>query len=242
MSLHNIDNAFSHIPLSDLIHGIFGVTPAEVLHVFGNGIVWEYLFRAIVNLIGPKDSNMAEKNLYNALHASLVRDARRQSDRDFPRMSIRGGFGDGTKMASHEAIGNLVIQLVISYTQSGIDILKAGWESHRISQSSYRHTIKLLLAYERWVQESNPIEDVKNATGTVAELIEGIKKCFPRVDGQGWDLPKIHSAANMPYYMLKFGNGKGVSGQTGERALKGIVNSFVAKSVLARRPQNSLPT
>ena len=108
-------------------------------------------------------------------------------------MSIHGGFGDGTKMASHEAIGNLVIQLVISYTQSGINILKAGWESHRISQASYRHTIKLLLAYERWVQESNPIKDVTNATGTVAGLIEGIKKCFPRVDGQGWDLPKIHS-------------------------------------------------
>ena len=57
-----------------------------------------------MNLIGPKDSNMAEKNLYNALHASLVRDTRQQSDRDFPRMSIRGGFGDGTKMAAHEAM------------------------------------------------------------------------------------------------------------------------------------------
>ena len=79
-----------------------------------------------MNLIGPKDSNMAEKNLYNALHALLVRDTQQQSDRDFPRMSIRGGFGDGSKMASHEAIGNLVIQLVISYTQSGIDILNLG--------------------------------------------------------------------------------------------------------------------
>ena len=51
--------------------------------MFGSGIVREYLFRAIVNLIGPKDSNMAEKNLYNALHAWLVRDAKQQSDRDY---------------------------------------------------------------------------------------------------------------------------------------------------------------
>ena len=190
MSLHKIDNAFSHIPLSDLIHGIFGMTPGEVLHVFGSGIVREYMFRAIVNLIGPKDSKQAEKNFYNALHASLVYDARRQSERDFPRMSTGGGFADGSKMAAHEAMGNLVIQLVASYTQSGIDILKPGWERHRISQSSYRHTIKLLLAYERWVQESNPIDDVRNATATVAELIDCLKMCFPHVDGQGWNLPK----------------------------------------------------
>ena len=134
MSLHKIDNAFSHVPLSDLVHGIFGVVPGEVLHVFGTGIVREYLFRAIVNLIGPKDSNMAEKDLYNALHTTLVHSARRQSEKDLPRMSTRGGFADGTKMAAHEAMGNAVIQLVASYTQSGIDILKTGWERHRITR------------------------------------------------------------------------------------------------------------
>jgi hypothetical protein len=149
-------------------------------------------------------------------------------------MSTRGGFADGTKMAAHEAMGNAVIQLVASHTQSGIDILKTGWEHHRITQTRYRHTLKLLLAYERWVQESNPIEDVRNATPVVAELIDCIKECFPRVDGQGYRLPKIHAAASMPYYMLKFGNGKGVSGQTGEQALKGIVKDHAQQT--QRRP------
>ena len=71
--------------------------------------------------------------------------------------------------------------------------------------------------------QSNPIGQVKKADRLVGVLIDSIKKCFKRVDGNGWNIPKIHSLAKIIYYMLKFGSAKGVSGQTGERALKEIV-------------------
>jgi hypothetical protein len=50
-----------------------------------------------------------------------------------------------------------------------------------------------------------------------------IKECFPRIEGWGWNLPKMHVFAKMPHYMLKFGSVNNSSGQIGERALKGIV-------------------
>ncbi len=50
-----------------------------------------------------------------------------------------------------------------------------------------------------------------------------IHECFPRTDGWGWNLPKMHAFAKMHHYMLRFGSANNFSGQLGERALKGIV-------------------
>jgi len=52
---------------------------------------------------------------------------------------------------------------------------------------------------------------------------------FPRTDGWGWNLPKMHAFAKMPHYMLRFGSANNFSGQIGERALKGIVKDPFAK-------------
>ncbi len=38
------------------------------------------------------------------------------------------------------------------------------------------------------------------------ELITLIKLCFPRTDGNGWNIPKMHALAKMPHNMLKFGS------------------------------------
>ena len=59
-SKHDIDNAFDDTPLSDQIHGKFGVTPAEMLHVCGNG-VYKYQFESTKDLIGKKDSRQKQK-------------------------------------------------------------------------------------------------------------------------------------------------------------------------------------
>jgi len=224
LSMHHIDNAFSHTPLSDQTRGIFGITPPETLHVLGGGVL-PYIFACITQLIGPNKSKQAEKDAYDSLHQHLVNDVARQSEKDFPRSTVRNGFGDGTKMSSVEAVGNLHIQLCVSYTQSGIDLLRDGWATHRISQKEYRDTIKLILGFERWINEPIPMEDIEPAIALVGVMIDGIKKCFPRLDGNGWDLPKVHGLAKMIYYVCKFGMAKNFSGSQGESALKHIVKN-----------------
>ena len=223
LSVHKIENAFTGVPISDIVRGIFGMCPAETLHVLGNGI-FKYQFICNVQLIGPGESKKKEKDLYDSLFENLARDAARQSEQDYPRICPpRKGFGDGTKMTASDRVGNLFIMLCVSYTTAGKDLLKDGWDRENIPQKNYRDCIKLLLGFERWCMQSNPIAKVKNAARVVGDLIDLIKKSFKRTDGNGWNIPKIHSLAKMIYYMLKFGSAKGVSGQTGERALKEIV-------------------
>ena len=60
LSVHDIKNAFSGVPISDTKRGIFGICPAETLHVLGNGVI-KYQFACNVNLIGPGESRKKQK-------------------------------------------------------------------------------------------------------------------------------------------------------------------------------------
>ena len=51
-----------------------------------------------------------------------------------------------------------------------------------------------------------------------------------REEGNGWNVPKMHSLAKIVYYMLKFGSAKGILGQTGERVLKEIVKDHTKQT------------
>ncbi len=60
--------------------------------------------------------------------------------------------------------------------------------------------MKLQLSFEKWVDESNSIIDVCGASDLLSKLIRSIIKCFPRIDGNGWNIPKMHSLVKMLYY------------------------------------------
>ncbi len=90
----------------------------------------------------------------------------------------------------------------------------------RISLRKFTNCLKLNLGFERWVNESHTRSQLRKSRKLLGELITMIQECFPRTDGWGWNLPKMHAFAKMPYYMLRFGSANNFSGQIGERALK----------------------
>jgi hypothetical protein len=60
-------------------------------------------------------------------------------------------------------------------------------------------------------------------------FINLIKECFPRDEGWGWNLPKMHAFAKMSHNMLKFVSANNFSGNIKEQALKGIVKDHAEK-------------
>ena len=68
----------------------------------------------------------------------------------------------------------------------------------------------------------------------LSELIQLITTCFPRDEGWGWNIAKMHAFARMPSYILRFGSANNFSGQIGERALKCIVKDHAIRT--QRRP------
>ena len=222
LSKKAITNAFDGVPFGDLTYGLLGSVPAEMLHVGGTGIL-KYIFEYLDNLIaGDKD-----KESFDDLHRQLVKDAQRQSERDFPRMSVRNGITDGTKMCGSERVGNAFILLCLFYTRRGQELIAT---YRPVSMNSYKECLKLYLSFDRWVNEPHTRREVQNSARLLGELITLIKLCFPRTDGHGWNIPKMHAFAKMPHNMLKFGSANNFCGQIGERALKGIVKDHAQRT------------
>ena len=90
----------------------------------------------------------------------------------------------------------------------------------KITLKKFIKCLKLYLAFERWVTEPHRKSQVRRSYKVLGLLINLIKKCFPREDGWGWNLPKMHALSRMPHYMMKFGSANNFSGQIGEWALK----------------------
>ncbi len=95
----NFISGFDNVPLSDNVYGLLGCTPSEMLHVSGTGLL-KYMFECLVELISLTRGRKRDRETFDDLHRCMVRDAQRQNERDFPRMSIRNGVTDGTKIGN----------------------------------------------------------------------------------------------------------------------------------------------
>jgi hypothetical protein len=98
VSLYDIRNALTRksLPLSDNIHGPYKMMPPELLHTSGRGL-FMYMFESLRDQMGGgKERDLIDKHI---LISNLIK---RQSERDFPRGSMRHGLIDGTKCQSSE--------------------------------------------------------------------------------------------------------------------------------------------
>ncbi len=169
----------------------------------------------------------------------MVRDhAEQQSERDFSCMSICNGIADGTKMCGSERVGNCCVLLCVMHTHSGKKLMLKDVKERKISLKRFKNCLKLYLLFECWVNEPHPWSQVHQSSITLGNLINLIKECFPRDEGWGWNLSKMHAFAKMPHNKLTYGSVNNFSGNIGEKALKGIVNNHAEK--IQRQPDNFL--
>ncbi len=65
-------------------------------------------------------------------------------------------------------------------------------KQRKIPLKRFIECLKLYLAYERWVTEPPSRAQVHRSYQLLGELIKMIEQCFPREEGWGWNLPKMH--------------------------------------------------
>ena len=226
LSKKEINSCFNGVPLGDLKYGIMGITPPEMLHVAGVGI-FKYMFSCLSDIIGLGKTKEKEKLQLDCLHQVLTSQSTHQSEKDFPRTSMRNGITDGTKMSGKERVGNMAILLCLTYTKEGRELLMPGLTHNNTSMKDFRHCMKLMLSFFQWVHQPNLKWKVDKAQCLVVEMLTLLKHCFPRHEGNGWKIPKYHLWCLMLRYVKMFGSASVFDGSTGERFLKSIVKDLV---------------
>lgn len=222
LSRYPIKNAFLQhgLPLSDHIHGPFRMTPPELLHTSGAGLIL-YMFGVIAATVGV---GIGRDDL-DQQHFRMMKCLRRQSERDFPRGATRNGIVDGTKCQASERRGNLFSLTCIIHTSDGL-ILK---EMMGMNDEKWRSMVLFLKQYlsmEEWFHSVNKKTEVQNARYKIGKVLKKMQELFPRGEGtNGYNIPKMHGITKMQTYITLFGCGMGFFGGTGESAHKQFVKA-----------------
>ncbi len=131
------------MPLSDNVHGPFKMMPPELLHMLGSGLIM-YMFESLcLHLGGSIDQDYIDQE-----HIVVSNIIQRQSERDFPRGSMRNGLIDGTKIQSSKRKGNLFQVLCIAHRTKAKTILKNSLQLSDVRWSKFIHFLKSYLAME----------------------------------------------------------------------------------------------
>lgn len=209
------------LPLSDLVHGANKMQPPEMLHTSDSGLIL-YMQESLQGLL---PGGLIREDL-DAQHVRMSAKIRRQSERDFPRGSIRNGLIDSTRCQSSERKGNLFYLLCIANTSSGELILKheLNFSDHHWLQ--WTRFLKLYLSMEAWFHNEIPRSDVKYAREAISHILSLLQLYFPRqADSNGYNIPKMHGMTKMIHYVELFGSAINFYGGPGEASHKQFVKA-----------------
>ena len=229
VSYHDISNFTEGLPLSDPHLGIVGMTAQELLHVMEAGN-YEHVPLAIRDVIGFRDANATDKETVDQIFGDVINFIKRNSERDVLRMSNRSGFFNLTKVNGTERHGNFFAFTLVLHTSYGERIVSPHFEERDISFVRMRTTCQLLLAWDRFLMDSNERWMYDDGLKATVALMKRMKKHFPKEvrkksdekgDGShGWNIVKFHVMYRVMANCLKFGSAKVTNGSTAEQTHK----------------------
>lgn len=225
--------AFDHLPMGNPTRGIHAMTPFESLHVFGQGF-YKYIAVSINDYIGKNDTNKVAKEQVNDLFRIISAFLERQSERDFPRRSLRFYWTDGTRITATEAMGDIFVVVIMCHTGHGERLFTSQITNRKRSDdesqsphrkppttTEIRRSLQDLLMYDKWVSQPNAAGEVCASQARVDQVLRAVVKTFER-DGAGWDIPKFHGSALMPDQIMRLGEGSEWDSSGGESFHKTI--------------------
>ena len=141
----------------------------------------------------------------------------RQSERDFPRGSMRNGLIDGTKCQSSERKGNQFILMCITHSLKGCLVMQRSMGMTDDTWRKFKAFLKLYIGMEEWFHDSNDKAEVIGARREIAKVLRSLKTFFPRLDNtNGYNLPKMHGMTKFVEYMMLYGSAMNFYGGPGE--------------------------
>ena len=73
----------------------------------GGGGLLKHQIQGVTNTVGPGQSKEKEKDVLDVFYHNLAHYALRQSEKDFPCISVCNGITDMTKISVSEQVGNM---------------------------------------------------------------------------------------------------------------------------------------
>jgi hypothetical protein len=166
------------LPLSNILHGIYCMTPPERLHTTTEGLT-KCMIESLCNTIGDVGDGKNLLNRIENLHHTFHFDLKRNSERDFPRGSARNGALKNTLVSATKRRGNMFCLLCLSHTDAVHQDLDLVFLRSSINTGKFLKCLKLCILMEEWFHENNLKQEAISAEALVSETFELLPHALP---------------------------------------------------------------
>ena len=200
---YNVDNAFHKLWFGGDNDGIHGCSPPETLHLLQQGL-HKYALSAFFEVLNAHNTVIFEKAAY-----AMSIQCKRQSDRTFPRITLKKGASNISYMTAREQTGMLLVCFLTLCSDTCVFVADTALKKRLFD---FRTLFKDLLLLEYWIEsEFHSREFVRDNTRCLAFIklfMQSYKDAVNRQKGNGLKIPKFHQLLHVPRYILKFGSPK----------------------------------
>ena len=229
-SFYPVNNCFSKLSFGGDKRGIYGGTPAEILHAIQLGLC-EYIADAIDLMFTP--SSMSN---ISCVIAGIYRDNRRQSERDLPNIrAFRNGLTSVAKLKATERFSRVyVLMLALSNSYLVMDLctrkrkrIQNSDDAPFITRTFLVNLVLVLhntLTFHQWMKKEqfhkyDFVENRRTGESKASLHIKNYLEMFKQVcqrGGNGLKTPKFHQMLHVCDYIKRHGSPLNYDGSRGE--------------------------
>ena len=223
ISQHQVESVWNQLPISDVIHGISGMTPVDLLHMNGQGNCKDNI-KNLHDMIGEGQTKKSVKEQFDLLFIHVAGDMARNSERRIPLIARRGCIMDCSRTTGGENVGNNQVATVCLCTDRGGEIMRLPLQKAKVSRPMLIKTLELFLAYHAWCNSPRIRKwELDHAGPAVSFLMQAMMKNIPdekREGSNGYIKIKFHALWSILSYMRKYGSARNFTTEQGERKHK----------------------
>ena len=193
---HNIANAFCTVLMCDTVHGIFGSTPGDLLHMFQLGIV-KYCLMIFMQAL-PETVKLALDQLARAYTATC----KSSHSHTFFRTSVLRGISNVSQLSGTEHIGLLHLLCALIQLSDAWDLLDEPLRKKGLIITDILELFETLLCFFAWTKKEtfwsrNDTVSQEDATNAINLMLFLVFNALPRTTGNGWALSKVHDLKHL---------------------------------------------
>jgi hypothetical protein len=190
-------------------YGVFSMIHTEGLHALEVGIM-DYSLKILLDLLSSK-----QKSILDGLVKRLVNHPRQHGYGPFPRLLWADGVTTISNLTGDLKVGKFMGVIAVSLTLEGQQffesVLPDGIEGWR----KMTYVFQQIICYWAWLKQEkfwmvNDTTARDNASFAIRKMMEQLQSLWPRDDGEGWDLTKVHEQYHVPEDLERHGCHKNV--------------------------------
>jgi hypothetical protein len=190
-------NALFEIDCGDDPHGVFSMIMTEALHALEQGLM-PYMMKQLMQQLG----SLPVQAELDRLVKSLTELPRQHGYQGFPRVLWKEGVSTLTMLTGDQKVGKMFAVVVLASTRRG----EAFFTAHlggSVQWERMLYCFQQVLSYWAWLKQDTYWDcgDDKardGARAAIDTMIQQMQNLFPRDDGLGWNLTKMHEQRHVP--------------------------------------------